>query len=101
MTWAVEVRPEAAADIESAADWYELQSPGLGKDFVAKVAFAISGLADQPELPRLRHRRWNIRWIYPRRFPYRIVYQAANGSVIVLAVLHAARHESAWRGRVD
>ena len=39
----VPVRPTsaAAADLIAAHDWYELRSPGLGKDFVRQVDTAI------------------------------------------------------------
>jgi len=33
-------RPEAAADIAMAVDWYELQQPGLGESFLGEVKYA-------------------------------------------------------------
>ena len=44
----------------------------------------------------------NIRWRYPKRYPYRVIYEVieAERLVIVAAVLHAARQDSIWRGRV-
>jgi mRNA-degrading endonuclease RelE of RelBE toxin-antitoxin system len=49
-----------------------------------------------------RHPRKNIRWRYPERFPYRIIYEVieAEQVVIVAAVIHAARHDRHWQSRI-
>jgi mRNA-degrading endonuclease RelE of RelBE toxin-antitoxin system len=49
-----------------------------------------------------RHPRKNIRWRYPERFPYRVIYEIVEReqTVIVAAVLHAARHDRHWQQRV-
>jgi plasmid stabilization system protein ParE len=46
---------------------------------------------------RLRDRHRNIRWCYPARFPYRIVYRVQKTRITILAVLHAARHDREWK----
>jgi len=73
--WRVGLRPEAITDLDEAASWYESKSVGLGMDFIRQVGVAISELGLSPLIPRLRHRSAGIRWVYPRRFPYRIVYR--------------------------
>jgi toxin ParE1/3/4 len=100
MNWQVDIRPAALTDIENAADWYEQRSAGLGTDFVARVRSAMADLNREPEIPRLRHVRLQIRWVYPKRFPYRIIYRATNGQVIVLGVMHAARSDARWKERL-
>jgi toxin ParE1/3/4 len=59
-------------------------------------------LAENPLLNRRRNPAKNIRWYYPQRFPYRIIYEVNESArtVRVAAVLHAARHERHWRRRV-
>jgi len=99
MKWRIELRPEAIADLDDAAAWYEEKNSGLGQDFVRQVSAAISRLALAPLMPRLRHRSAAIRWIYPRRFPYRIIYRVEAERVVILAILHAARSDAAWRER--
>jgi plasmid stabilization system protein ParE len=99
MKWQIELRPEAIADLDDAAAWYEGKSAGLGRDLVREVSAAISSLALGPLTLRLRHRSAGIRWIYPRRFPYRIVYRVEAERVVVLAILHAARSDAVWRRR--
>lgn len=99
MNWRIELRPAAIADLDDAAAWYEVKRNGLGRDFVADVIVALSSLAMSPLVPRLRHRTAGIRWIYPKRFPYRIIYRVKADGILVLAILHAARSDSVWRRR--
>ena len=102
MSWRVVVRPEVRADLDEAAAWYERQRAGLGSEFVAEVARVLPSLAENPFLNSRRHRAKHIRWRYPERFPYRVIYEVLehDESVIVAAVLHAARHDRHWRARV-
>ena len=100
MSWLVEIRPAALVDIESAADWYDQRSHGLGADFVTRIRTAVADLAQEPQVARIRHAQWQIRWIYPKRFPYRIIYRATNGRVTVLAIMHAARSDKEWKARL-
>jgi plasmid stabilization system protein ParE len=100
MSFRVLLRPEAEADIGDAATWYEEQKAGLGREFVEAVFHAVDTLSGNPLLTSCRHRRRNIRWVFPDRFPYRIVYEVANDTVLIISVLHAARHDRHWRARL-
>ena len=102
MNWVVELRPEVEHDIADAAAWYETRQPGLGGEFVEEVIQVWRALADNPLLHCRRHPTKNIRWRYPERFPYRVIYEVweAERRVVVAAVLHAARHDQHWQRRV-
>ena len=95
MSWRVEFRPEVEQDVAEAAAWYEGKQPGLGAEFVEEVIQVWTALAENPLLNCRRHSTKNIRWRYPERFPFRIIYEVveAEQRVIVAAVLHAARHD--------
>ncbi len=41
-----------------------------------------------------------IRWVFPKRFPYRIVFVVKEDIITVLCVTHAKRHERVWRERL-
>ncbi len=101
MTWRVEFRPEVADDVADAAEWYEQRQPGLGADFVEEIICVWQALADNPLLGCQRHPTKNLRWRYPERFPYRVIYAVdeANHTVVVAAVLHASRHDRHWQDR--
>jgi len=102
MNWRVEFRPEVEQDVAEAAAWYEARQPGLGAEFVGEVICVWDALAVNPMLNSRRDSAKNIRWRYPERFPYRVVYQLdeTEKTVIVAAVLHAARHNREWRNRI-
>jgi toxin ParE1/3/4 len=100
VSYRLEIREDALADIEAAAVWYEEQQSGLGADFTRRVRHAIDALAANPLIHRLRDRRRNVRWCLPPRFPYRIVYRVRDDLVTVFAVIQAARHDGHWKKRV-
>jgi plasmid stabilization system protein ParE len=101
MSWRVVIRPEVEQDVAEAAAWYESRQPGLGVEFVEEVIRVWDALAENPLLNSRRHPRKNIRWRYPDRFPYRVIYEVdeTRQTVIVAAVLHAARHDHHWQSR--
>ncbi|MBK8478307.1 MAG: type II toxin-antitoxin system RelE/ParE family toxin [Opitutaceae bacterium] len=100
MSWEIAVRPAAQDDITNAADWYENERRGLGTAFVGAVRAAIASLAENPHRFAIRNRRRQARWFYTHRFPYRIVYLPLSATVIIVAVLLAARHDREWRKRL-
>ena len=101
MSWRLDFAPEVEKDVAEAADWYEAHQPGLGSEFIEEIVRAWNVLAENPLFNCRRHPIKNIRWCYPDRFPYRIIYEVddANHAVRVAAVLHAARHDEHWRKR--
>ena len=102
MSWRVEFRPDVEQDVAEAAAWYEARQPGLGAEFVEEVIRVWDALAENPLLDCRRHPAMNIHWRYPDRFPYRVVYEVVEPgqTVIVAAVLHAARHDREWKRRL-
>lgn len=101
MKWRLEFRPEVEQDMVEAAAWYEARQPGLGAEFVEEIIQVWHALAENPLLNSRRHPVKNIRWRYPERFPYRIIYEVVESqqTVIVAAVLHAARQDRHWQKR--
>ncbi len=102
MKWRVVVRPEAGDDVTEAAAWYNGQRAGLGDEFTEEVLAVFDALEVNPLLNCRRHPRKNIRWRYPDRFPYRVIYEVMEDEklVVIAAVLHAARHDRHWQRRV-
>ncbi len=99
--WRVEFSPAVEHDVAEAAAWYEGKRAGLGRDFIEELIRTWRSLADNPLLSSRKHPTKNIRWRYPERFPYRVIYEVDENSrtVFVAAVLHAARHDAAWKER--
>jgi len=102
MNWRVEIRTDVELDVAEAAAWYEARQTGLGMEFVEEVIRVWDALAENPLLNCRRHPTRNMRWRYPDRFPYRVIYEVldAEHTIVVAAVLHAARHDRHWQRRV-
>jgi len=103
VTWKVVVLPEFYSDLEEAGDWYEQKLQGLGSRFAGEVLDVWAGLAVNPLLGCKKHPRRNIRWRYPEKFPYKVVYsvEEETKTVVVIALIHAARHERVLRKRIQ
>jgi len=102
MNWQVVSRPEAEDDVIEIAAWYDSRMEGLGDRFVKEFLDVLDQLTVTPLLHCRRHSHKNIRWRYPKSFPYRVIYEVIEQekTVVVAAVLHAARHERQWKRRV-
>jgi plasmid stabilization system protein ParE len=102
VSFRLQFRPEVASDIFEAAAWYDKREPGsgLGEEFKTEIRARLKSLLQNPTLPRIRHREKGIRWVYPRRFPHRIIYRVKDDVVLVIAVLHSAMAEHHWKKRV-
>lgn len=88
---AVELRvtSAASADLVAAHDWYERQSPGLGKEFIRAVDAAFAFIERHPELLAPAHR--HLRRVLTKRFPYAVYYETLGAQTVrVIAVFHTA-----------
>jgi plasmid stabilization system protein ParE len=100
MTRRLIVRPEAEDDITDAAMWYESQEPNLGLEFISEIRAAIQRALNDPQaFSRLRAEP-EVRRVLARRFPYRVFFIIRTDTLVVFAVLHAARHDRNWTHRL-
>ena len=97
MKRALVIRPEAAAEIQEAFDWYEAQSKGLGTAFRDSLDAAFDRILDNPNQYATVHR--TIRRALVRRFPYGVFYLVEAKRIVVLAVFHGGRDPKQWRTR--
>jgi len=79
----------AEDDIAAAFEWYESKSVGLGGEFVHAVDSALALLLDFPESCEIFYR--DTRRCLMGRFPFEIFYRLADGPLVVVACMHAAR----------
>ena len=88
----------AEAELLDAVDFYNSQSEGLGYEFAAEIKRTIERIVRYPEAwvqlsKRTRRCRTN-------RFPYGVIYQVRNETLLVVAIMHLSRDPHTWRGRV-
>lgn len=92
------VRSEAEEDLNQAYQWYESRRKGLGDDFLLCIEGGLGRITRNPQ--RYRKIHGNIRRILIERFPFGIFFIEDEQHISVLAVLHARRNPSTWKGRV-
>jgi plasmid stabilization system protein ParE len=96
--------PEAAAELQEAASWYESERPGLGLAFLAAVERAVEHLAAWPEagstIPGVAT-DLGVRKVPVARFPYYLAFLVGSDSLRVLAVAHERRRPGYWSPRAQ
>lgn len=89
------LRPAAGDEAEAAADWYEAQSRGLGIRFAEAFLTTLDRIQDHPEIHPVVYRQTR-RALFPRPFPYMVLYKIDADVITVLTVLHQARDPAYW-----
>jgi plasmid stabilization system protein ParE len=98
MSFPLRLLPEARAEYDEAADWYERQRPGLGLTFISRVREVFQRIAVNPRLHAVVYQ--DIRKAVVKQFPFIVLYREDAGEVIVVSVFHTARDPSTWKSRV-
>jgi plasmid stabilization system protein ParE len=97
MTVPISFHEKAEIEINEAADYYDMECPGLGSAFLDEIETAINEIADFPEAsPVIRGR---IRTKTTVRFPYSLIYSVLPDEIRILAVAHQRRRPFYWQGR--
>jgi len=102
VTGRVRFHPDARAEFDADADWYDARRPDLGDEFIDAVEAAVEDCAAHPA-------RWplfpgvpaelGVRRRVVQRFPYLVAYLAYDDGIVVVAVAHASRRPGYWRAR--
>jgi plasmid stabilization system protein ParE len=95
--------PEASAELEDAALWYESQRSGLGLEFVQAVDAALETIAQWPQIGRRVTGVPNdspARRVPVNRFPYHVAYLEWEGVIRILAFAHDSREPGYWISRI-
>jgi toxin ParE1/3/4 len=91
------VAAEARSDIAEAVGWLRDRSPELPPRFRIAVDETFAAIADRAEMFPVVHRE--IRRALLRHFPYSVFYFVQDELILVLGVVHQARHPSVWQRR--
>ena len=97
VTWQVTVRKAAETDLLEAARWYDMQSKGLGTEFLRAIEGCIAAISRNPRQYPILYR--GVRRSLARKFPFGIFYIVAKDTVIILACLHCKRNPAIIRKR--
>jgi len=94
----VHIRLMARADIRSASEYLNRQQSNLGDRFENEVLDSLTRISDMP--PAFGEVDPGIRAVGVNRFGYVIYYRTDGTEVEVLAILHEASDDRAWKDRV-
>lgn len=94
------VSPEAEAELQSAAIWYEEKRPGLGIELVAVVDKAFESILENPEACPLWRADRPYRKCFLKHFPYVAFFRTDAATVEIVAVAHAKRNPGYWLDRL-
>ena len=79
----------ADRELNEAAQYYDLEKPGLGSSFLREVDRCLRAIEKHPEAGLIL--RGSVRRRLLRRFPYALLYTLKPDSVRILAVMNLKR----------
>jgi plasmid stabilization system protein ParE len=97
MTRLFSIHESAEAEINEAADFYDLESPGLGTVFIDEIEGAFEHISRFPEATSLIQSRVRRKLIV--KFPYSLIFSVRPNEIRILAVAHQKRRPFYWHGR--
>lgn len=92
MPYKIEFTKRALDEIAAAYDWYELQAIGLGDKFVEQLDKFIKKIATNPTHYGFIDETKTVRDLLMKSFPYQIVYQIFENSILIHSVFQAQQH---------
>jgi hypothetical protein len=87
----------AEYELNEAAQYYDLENPGLGAVFLVEVEWCLQSIQAAPEAGAIL--RGTVRRRLLRRFPYALLYKVKPAGIRVLAVMNLRRRPTYWVGR--
>lgn len=89
MNYTLEIKEEAANEINAAFAWYEERRKDLGLEFVSSLQKYLFRITENPLL--FPESRKEERVVVMKRFPYKIIYGIEEKSIVIYAVFHTSR----------
>lgn len=94
MKYKLLIQPEALRELSQAYNWYEKQRTDLGKELIAEIEDCCSSITHDPERYGFVRGSEHFRRIRVFRFPYMIVYETDEETVIVVAIVHIKQNRT-------
>jgi hypothetical protein len=89
----------AKDELTEAISYYNIQSEGLGYEFAAEVKRTLERIVQYPEAWfKLSNRTHRCR---TNRFPYGVIYQIREKTLLIVAVMHLSREPKTWKLRLN
>jgi plasmid stabilization system protein ParE len=92
------LRSIAEADAAEATRWYGEQSSELASRFLEALSSILKRIQESPKLYPVVDGEMR-RALFPKPFPYMVLYRIEGDMISVYAVLHQARDPARWKRR--
>jgi toxin ParE1/3/4 len=90
--------PDADAEIIDAAQYYEVNIPALGSEFIEEIERSLNQIKIFPESSQRIGRRARRKPLW--RFPYNLIYAVYSDRIRIVACAHQKRRPFYWRKRL-
>ncbi|MFN0030749.1 MAG: hypothetical protein ACKVOR_01170 [Flavobacteriales bacterium] len=88
--YALDISEVAQERLIEAAQWYEQRMDLLGVELITEWEYALDSIISNP----LKHQIWNetFRQHQLESFPYLVIFEVIDSTVVVHNFIHAKRH---------
>ncbi len=89
--------PDIEYEVKASFHWYQDQAEGLGDDFLTELETAYQTIIELPTTwPKFQKK---FRRFLLSKFPYSVIYQFDQKTILVVAVMHNSRKPGYWSER--
>jgi plasmid stabilization system protein ParE len=85
----------AEQELDEAVEWFRQQQDGLQQRFLDEFQSTIARIQAQPEI--YQELKPDIRRALMRRFPYSVIYEISEDTLLILAIGHQHRRPYYWQ----
>ncbi len=97
----VEFLEPAVQEFYEAIAFYNIQRQGLGQEFAKEVENSIERIKQNPEAWTTAFSSQRARRCMTKRFPFGIIYQIRQDTLLIVAVWHLRRRPQTWQERLS
>ena len=101
MVHKIVITPYAELDTFDAYEWYELERPGLGEEFLFEIENTYDKIANHPTYNTYIDDKKELRDLHLYRFPFVVVYRIKHEIVEIISVHHTKKHPNKKYGTLD
>ncbi len=94
----VRLHEAALKELSHEVGYYREISPLLGERFATAVEKAVAIATEFPDMGSPH--KYGTRRVFPKRFPFSVVYLYRQGEVFILAIAPDEKKPGYWRSRV-
>ena len=94
MPYTLIIRDVAVEEVKDAYLYYERTSDGLGERFLSELRKRYSEISENPQFYSFIDSKKSIRDIKVRHFPFQVIYEIIENTVVVFSVFNSHQDPS-------